>query len=68
MERVTLRVPKGQVEDLEEFVKRDRFASRSEAIRTAIRRLIDEERKSQRSADKARREKPWARADGGRRP
>lgn len=40
MRRVTLRVPHRQVEDLDTMVENDEFPNRSEAIRTAIRELL----------------------------
>lgn len=42
MERVTLRVPKAKVEELERHVDAGEFPNRSEAIRTAIRDLLDD--------------------------
>ena len=44
MERVTLRIPKQQIEDVEELVDSGEFPNRSEAIRQAVRELIDEDR------------------------
>lgn len=42
MERVTLRVPKQQLEEVEEMVEAGEFPNRSEAIRAAIRDLLNE--------------------------
>ena len=42
MDRVTLRVPEQQVSELDGHVDRGRFPNRSEAIRTAIRDMLDE--------------------------
>lgn len=42
MERVTFRVPKGLLEDVEKRVDRGEFANRSEAIRAGMRELVDE--------------------------
>lgn len=44
MDRVTLRVPEQQVEEVERLVDEGEFPSRSEAIRTGIRELIRERR------------------------
>ena len=41
MERVTLRIPEQQLEDLEALVESGEFPNRSEAIRSAVRDLID---------------------------
>jgi Arc/MetJ-type ribon-helix-helix transcriptional regulator len=43
MERVTLRIPRQQVEQVEELVERGEFPNRSEAIRSAVRELVDED-------------------------
>lgn len=42
MERVTLRIPKQQIEEVEEMVEMGEFPNRSEAIRSAVRDLINE--------------------------
>lgn len=39
MERVTLRIPKSQLDQVEELVENGQFPNRSEAIRDAIRDL-----------------------------
>ena len=43
MERVTLRIPKQQIEEVEEMVETGKFPNRSEAIRSAVREMIDEQ-------------------------
>lgn len=43
MERVTLRIPKEQVEEVEQMVETGKYPNRSEAIRSAVRELIHEE-------------------------
>ena len=52
MERVTLRIPKQQIEEVERMVDTGKFPNRSEAIRSAVREMIneqaDEERQPQR--------------------
>lgn len=42
MERVTLRVPEAKVDELERHVDAGEFPNRSEAIRTAIRDLLND--------------------------
>lgn len=37
MERVTIRIPKRQLNEIEKRVRRGEFPNRSEAVRTAIR-------------------------------
>lgn len=41
-ERVTLRVPKRQVQGVEALVERGQFPSKSEAIRAAVRQMLEE--------------------------
>ena len=41
MERVTLRMPKQQVDEVEALVNSGEFPNRSEAIRAAVRELVD---------------------------
>ncbi|MHC3438152.1 ribbon-helix-helix domain-containing protein [Natrialbaceae archaeon A-gly3] len=43
MERVTLRIPKQQVEEVERLVDSGEFPNRSEAIRSAVREMINEQ-------------------------
>jgi antitoxin ParD1/3/4 len=42
MERVTLRIPRQQVEQVEELVETGEYPNRSEAIRSAVREMINE--------------------------
>jgi Arc/MetJ-type ribon-helix-helix transcriptional regulator len=42
MERITLRIPKQQIAEVEQMVERGEFPNRSEAIRTAIREMLKE--------------------------
>ncbi|MFB6193976.1 MAG: ribbon-helix-helix domain-containing protein [Halobaculum sp.] len=59
MERVTLRIPKQQVEAVEEMVETGEFPNRSEAIRSAVREMVNE----QEDSDRSRRERNgWAKA------
>jgi antitoxin ParD1/3/4 len=43
MERVTLRIPKQQIEEVEQMVETGEFPNRSEAIRAAVRDMIGEQ-------------------------
>ncbi len=43
MERVTLRIPKQQIEEVEQLVDSGEFPNRSEAIRSAVREMINEQ-------------------------
>jgi Arc/MetJ-type ribon-helix-helix transcriptional regulator len=43
MERVTLRIPKQQVEEVERMVDTGEFPNRSEAIRSAVREMLNEQ-------------------------
>ncbi len=43
MERVTLRIPKQQIEDVEQLVDSGEFPNRSEAIRAAVREMINDQ-------------------------
>ncbi|WP_188978859.1 ribbon-helix-helix domain-containing protein [Halocalculus aciditolerans] len=43
MERVTLRIPKQQIEEVEQMVDSGKFPNRSEAIRSAVREMIDDQ-------------------------
>jgi len=55
MERVTLRIPKQQIEEVEELVETGEFPNRSEAIRSAVRDMIGEQ-----SDDTRPKQRPWA--------
>jgi Arc/MetJ-type ribon-helix-helix transcriptional regulator len=56
MERVTLRIPKQQIEEVEQMVETGEFPNRSEAIRSAVREMINEQ--AERSGESNNR--PWA--------
>jgi len=43
MERVTLRIPKQQIEEVEEMVDTGEYPNRSEAIRSAVREMLNEQ-------------------------
>ena len=57
MERVTLRIPKQQIEEVERMVETGEYPNRSEAIRAAVRDMINED-----SAERRDKKRPWARA------
>jgi Arc/MetJ-type ribon-helix-helix transcriptional regulator len=53
MERVTLRIPKQQIDEVEQLVETGEFPNRSEAIRSAVREMINEQgEKTQDSSNK----------------
>jgi antitoxin ParD1/3/4 len=57
MERVTLRIPKQQIEEVERMVELGEYPNRSEAIRAAVREMVAEESTDERPA-----KRPFARA------
>ncbi|MBV0903582.1 ribbon-helix-helix domain-containing protein [Haloarcula salina] len=57
MERVTLRIPKQQIEEVEQMVETGEYPNRSEAIRAAVREMLAEEG-SERASEKQKRS--WA--------
>ncbi len=60
MERVTLRIPKQQIEEVEQMVETGEFPNRSEAIRSAVREMLAEQDDSRDSNDE-RDKRTWAR-------
>ena len=56
MERVTLRIPKQQIEEVEQMVETGEFPNRSEAIRSAVRDMLNEHGRSREKRDT----RPWA--------
>ncbi len=58
MERVTLRIPKQQIEEVEQMVETGEFPNRSEAIRSAVREMLNEQSESR--DDKRNRNRSWA--------
>lgn len=66
MERVTLRMPKQQIEEVEQLVNRGKYPSRSEAVRSAVRRMLNDEEARRRGGQGVGRA-AYARTDGGRR-
>ena len=61
MERVTLRIPKQQIEEVEQLVDSGEFPNRSEAIRSAVREMINEQAAEHRDGGR-RRKRTFARA------
>lgn len=59
MERVTLRIPKQQIEEVEQMVETGEFPNRSEAIRAAVRDMLNEQT-DQRTKNKATNKPSWA--------
>ncbi|WP_435077093.1 ribbon-helix-helix domain-containing protein [Halococcus sp. AFM35] len=57
MERVTLRIPKQQIEEVERMVELGEYPNRSEAIRAAVREMVAEEGREERAT-----KRPFARA------
>jgi len=55
MERVTLRIPKQQIEEVERMVDTGQFPNRSEAIHSAVREMINEQ-----ETEPAEKNRPWA--------
>ena len=60
MDRVTLRIPEQQIEAVEQLVETGQYPNRSEAIRSAVRTLVDEEFESETRRHQARRKPSWA--------
>jgi Arc/MetJ-type ribon-helix-helix transcriptional regulator len=59
MERVTLRIPKAQIEDVERMVDGGEFPNRSEAIRSAVRDMLNEQLDDGRERERESR-RSWA--------
>ena len=57
MERVTLRIPKQQIEEVERMVETGEFPNRSEAIRSAVREMINDQQAESRKSTAKR---SWA--------
>ena len=58
MERVTLRIPKQQIDEVEEMVETGQFPNRSEAIRSAVREMLNETESTEPRRNKS--ERSWA--------
>jgi len=66
MERVTLRIPKQQIEEVEQMVDTGEYPNRSEAIRSAVREMLSEaetgqERPSEKRERQRNKKRTWAR-------
>ena len=57
MERVTLRIPKQLIEEVEQMVETGQFPNRSEAIRAAVRDMLSE---SDSSTETTNNKRTWA--------
>ncbi|MFB6303467.1 MAG: ribbon-helix-helix domain-containing protein [Haloferacaceae archaeon] len=61
MERVTLRIPKQQIEEVEQMVETGEFPNRSEAIRSAVREMLNEQGEASEDSSRKRDKRSWAR-------
>jgi Arc/MetJ-type ribon-helix-helix transcriptional regulator len=57
MERVTLRIPKQQIEEVEQMVETGEYPNRSEAIRAAVRDMLNEQEDT---SEQATNKRSWA--------
>ena len=60
MERVTLRIPKQQIDEVEQMVETGEFPNRSEAIRSAVRDMLNEQDDERDERDERGRNRSWA--------
>ncbi|WP_224332728.1 ribbon-helix-helix domain-containing protein [Haloprofundus halobius] len=60
MERVTLRIPKQQIEEVEQMVETGEFPNRSEAIRSAVREMLNEQVEERDAKRPERAKRSWA--------
>lgn len=60
MDRVTLRIPEQQIEAVEQLVETGQYPNRSEAIRSAVRELVEDEFGRDAHRHQARRKPSWA--------
>jgi Arc/MetJ-type ribon-helix-helix transcriptional regulator len=60
MERVTLRIPKQQVEEVERMVETGEYPNRSEAIRAAVREMLAEQEGTKERPSEKRKRRTWA--------
>ena len=58
MERVTLRIPKQQIEEVERMVETGEFPNRSEAIRAAVRDMLNEQEEG--TTEQTTNKRSWA--------
>jgi Arc/MetJ-type ribon-helix-helix transcriptional regulator len=59
MERVTLRIPKQQIEAVEQMVETGEYPNRSEAIRAAVREMLNEQGESNHESSRSNK-RNWA--------
>ncbi|MEZ3116541.1 ribbon-helix-helix domain-containing protein [Halobaculum sp. MBLA0147] len=62
MERVTLRIPKQQIEEVERMVETGEYPNRSEAIRAAVRDMLNEQDDGDDRSRRDRNNRGWAKA------
>ena len=60
MERVTLRIPKQQIEEVERMVDTGEYPNRSEAIRSAVRDMLAEQDTAKERPSEKREKRTWA--------
>jgi Arc/MetJ-type ribon-helix-helix transcriptional regulator len=61
MERVTLRIPKQQIEEVERMVDSGEYPNRSEAIRAAVREKLAEQEGNKERPSEKRKRRSWNR-------
>ncbi len=61
MERVTLRIPKQQIEEVEQMVETGEYPNRSEAIRAAVRDMLADQEGTNKRPSEKRKQRSWAR-------
>ncbi|MFC7139714.1 transcriptional regulator [Halobacteriales archaeon QS_9_67_15] len=59
MERVTLRIPKQQIEEVERMVETGEYPNRSEAIRAAVREKLNEQDGGKERPSEKRKRRSW---------
>ncbi|MEZ3142597.1 ribbon-helix-helix domain-containing protein [Halobaculum sp. MBLA0143] len=62
MERVTLRIPKQQIDEVERMVESGEYPNRSEAIRAAVRDMLNEQDDDNRDRSRRDNKRGWAKA------
>ena len=62
MERVTLRIPKQQIDEVERMVESGEYPNRSEAIRAAVRDMLNEQDDDSRDRSRRENKRGWAKA------
>lgn len=54
MERITVRIPEKQLDDVEELVESGEYPNRSEAIREAVRNMLAEKENNEKTTGSSR--------------